>query len=66
MPRFRNKRTGLTWEVAGELADRLARDPDYEPEPAVLDKPAPADGAPAQPPAEPAGDPKRSRKRRGA
>lgn len=27
---FRNKTTGLVWEVEGDHADRLSRDPEYE------------------------------------
>lgn len=30
MPWFKNKRTGLIWEVEGALAERLSSDPDYE------------------------------------
>ena len=35
---IRNKRTGLVWQVSGELAGRLRIDPDYE----QVDPPVPA------------------------
>lgn len=44
-----NTETGVTWEVAGDLADRLAADPAYRVVDAPLDEAVPeADAKPAK------------------